>query len=207
MSETDSDRERELKYALESYEDYRKLTEAMAPETGRIQHNHYFDTKELTLAKARAILRLRVDSGRVILTLKVGQESQEVEGYFDSLELEEEVTVEALDLARDDGATLLALDAEPIRELTKRFGASLSLIPIAEMRNERRVVQDEYQLEIDRVNYSDGGESYEVEIETPDAMGAKDFIETKFQELSISAKPESKTKLERLLERWGKTPE
>ena len=87
-------RERELKFRFRCREGFLRAAEsARLGLPLRVDHleNHYFDTEDHRLVSSRVMLRLRAGES-FVLGLKVGSEPRP--GYFDSLELETELSRE-----------------------------------------------------------------------------------------------------------------
>lgn len=198
-------REKELKLDLVRREDYLKLISATilgVPDSTERQVNHYFDSSDFFLAERGAMIRLRL--ARVLtLTFKHGRETRDGSGYFDCVELETEVPRELLEEALQRPTVLAEHASPPAAALRRRFGA-LPLVYHGSVRNERlEYCSLSYPLVVDRVTFPDGGEAYELEIETEDQEGARRWIEGELRSRRIAFKPQHLTKLELLLEREG----
>jgi uncharacterized protein YjbK len=193
-------RECELKFQIPSAADFVELRDGSrwgTPGTPKQQVNHYFDTRELLLAKQRILLRIR-EEGAWWLTLKVGKEVSP--GNFDSLEVEHELpeTDAARAFARPE--TLLDMELEAITELRKRVGRP-PLVEIGALRNERvRREVDGWVLEIDRMCFPDSSELYELEMETEAVEAARAWVRREIEARGIRLEPLRQTKLERLLD-------
>ena len=196
-------RERELKYRIGSREDFLSLRDA--PDWGErgavlAQLNYYFDTADLTLARSRAMLRIRT-AGDCVLTLKCGVEARP--GYFDSLELEAEISEGSIAALLQKPATLLDLLLPPIEELKRRFGR-LEVSLLGRLHNERvRRTIDGLVLEVDRVTFPDGSELFELEIETDEILRAEAWVDSRLISHGLRLAPQRLTKLEELLKRQG----
>lgn len=204
-SEGKPPRERELKYRLLEREDYERLVRAddlgrRSP--ARRQENYYFDTADLRLLKAGAMLRLRREE-TLRLTFKQGGESQAMEGYFDAVEVECETAPEWLDQVLERPDRLLESPLPPAKEVRERFGRP-PLDLVGRLTNQRVQVAARYLLEVDHLSYPDGSESFEVEIETPDPEGARRWLEETLAARGIRAEPQRLTKLETLMRRFGR---
>ena len=129
-------RECELKYRILSAADFLELRDGSRWGTRRApqqQVNHYFDTRELLLAKQRILLRIR-EAEETWLTLKVGREVSP--GNFDSLEVEHELSKQDATRGLEAPGSLLDLELQAIQELRDRVGHP-SLVHIGTLRNER----------------------------------------------------------------------
>ena len=194
------DREAELKFMIRRRRDYLSLRDDPrwgSREPPVRQANHYFDTQDLALARAGVLLRIR-ETNRCVLTLKCGIQVEP--GFFDSLEIESVVPREVLVTALESPPSLLGLDLPPIAELGRRFPA-LDLVVAGTLENERaRRVVEGIVLEIDRLSFPDGTQSYELEIETEDRRGVAAWVETELSKAGIRLEPQPLTKFEQLLE-------
>jgi uncharacterized protein YjbK len=206
----DGMRETELKYAIRDRGDFLDLRDA-APwgerEEPESQINDYFDTVALALASRRILLRIR-SRGRgkadepAVLTLKYGREV--AEGLFDSMEVE--CTIDGLtrEAARSAPESLLALDVPPIIELRSLVGKPrLALAGSLSTERTRRRIQG-LVLEVDRLQFPDGSEAYELEVETCEPEAARRKVEALAVARGIRLDPLRVTKFERLLAHSGK---
>lgn len=192
-----AEREVELKFKIASRGDFLDLRDS--PQWGKRgtekgQVNHYFDTVDLRLVKAGALLRIR-EEGDCTLTLKCGREVSP--GLFDSREIDSPIGWRILKAAMEEPRSLLDLPLDPIHELKERFGLP-PLIFVGTLTNERvRRDHGGFRLEVDRLIFPDRSEEYELEIETHDTGGAMELV----SRLGLRLEPQRLTKLERLL-RW-----
>jgi len=193
-------REQELKYRLPRRADFLELRDGArwGPRSEpELQVNHYFDTAESRLLRSRILLRIREVKGTFVLTIKFGREVRP--GYFDSLELEAEIERGLALAAASEPDALLRSPLEPIAELLRRTGP-LQLISVGRLTNERvRREAAGHVLEVDRMQFPDGSESHELEIETEDAAGAAEWIQGEAARAGLLLEPMSLTKLEQLL--------
>ena len=207
-------RERELKYRLQSEADWRRLVECdrigerLATEW---QENRYYDSAECTLLRYGALLRIRRSGERSILTFKQGGESSSQPGYFDSVEVEADLTAEVAGLCHETPQHLWQLDLPPLRLLERRVGR-LVLTPIASSSTERRRWSvDGFVVELDAVRVPealrpDEQAFFEVEVETDEPGRARQFLEGLFESLGVAARAGGETKLEAVLRRSGLRP-
>ena len=197
-------RECELKFHIEERPDFLDLRDSERWGTRSVperQVNHYFDTEDLLLAKQRILLRIREAEG-CVLTLKCGREVSP--GNFDSLEIESEVSPGLLAAAREHPPMLLDLDLPGIDELKRRVG-HVALRTAGTLENERvRREIGGWTLEVDRLSFPDGTETYELEIETVDVDGARAWIDRELRSRGMRLEPQRRTKFERLLD-WYAT--
>lgn len=199
-----ANRECELKLCVESREGYLDLREADrwgSRGTPVRQVNYYFDTEDLSLGSQRMMLRVR-DAGRCILTLKCGREASP--GNFDSAEFEVEIPRQRLEAALERPDSLLDPELSPVAELLARVGR-LDLRLAGRLVNERVCREvDGWKLEVDRLTFPDGSESYELELETEDVDRARAWLEEELDARGIAHRPQRFTKFERLLEWYSR---
>jgi uncharacterized protein YjbK len=197
-----SGRECELKYRIVRREDFLDLRDGArwgarrAPES---QINHYFDTPDKLLPKSGILLRIRETRGRFLLTLKCATEVRP--GYFDSLELEAELDPVVARAALLEPNTLWEMPLTPLDELRRRCG-QMALVAIGQLANERvRREVEGHGLEIDRLQFPDGSETHELEIEiaSDEVAAAQAWVQHRVVGGGILLEPETKSKLERFL--------
>ncbi len=200
-------RERELKLEIQRREDYLELRDGAAWGTRAAperQINHYFDTPDDALLKSRTLLRIREESSKCLLTLKCGAEVRP--GFFDSLELESEVSPAALAEALDRPEAMLDWPHEALLELKRRFGRPrLRVSGRLENERVRREVAGE-RLDVDCLRFPDGSEAYELEIETQDLDRTQTWLTAALRSKGIHLEPQRQTKMERY-RRWRQAHE
>ena len=122
-------------------------------------------------------------------------------GFYDSLELEEALEDETFRAISSDPGSLLDLPVKAMEELRLRFGRP-PLERIGLLANERvRREVDGWTLDVDRILFPDGSESYELEIETDRAELARRWVDAEIRGRGLRLEPQRLTKLEQLLER------
>jgi len=197
--------EQEIKFELESAADFSRFLEgleaaAQMPARLLSQTNHYLDTRELTLAGRLVMFRIRESSG-VVITLKSGTHVED--GYFRSREVEAALDPALLDGILARPRTVYGLDVAPVQALCHDFG-ELQLECIGTLRNMRRVVVvDGHTVEIDQMQFGEGDEEYEVEIESARPDEVRHWCLERFRALGVEARPSTETKFQRLLGRLG----
>ena len=198
-------RELELKYHLAGKKDYQRLLEDCSPAPGSVyarQENYYFDSPDYEIALQDGMLRLRFDR-KLKLCFKLGREKPGHPGYFDALEVEEDLEPEFLQKALEAPRELARLELHPIKVLWRHF-KPLVLVKIGDLTTDRRYrMIDDFLLELDEVTYPDGGITHEVEIETLFPEKARQALLSRFNKLGIDARPQRKSKLQGLLKRQG----
>ena len=198
--------EQEIKIALPDRAAFDAVVRAFAAESRQPlrlveQTNHYFDTADLQLAKALVMLRVR-QADRAVVTLKSG--TQISDGCFRSRELEGEIDATEVDRLVADPARLYGLDLAPIETLRAEFGA-LPLRLIGNLRTQRHVFDvDEYRVEADAMLFEDGGEEFEIEIESEQPEEARRWCSQRLEALGVGGSPSNETKFQRVLRRLAR---
>jgi len=167
--------ENEIKIALGSLENYRKLIEFLEPMDNEYhQQNIFFDSEDRRLRAAGWALRVRVEESRGLVTLKsIASRKGPV---TTRKEIEAEVPRNVAEKLCEWPQELLSLSIEPIDILKRDFG-DIQLVPVSRFENLRRtrhmqIGNREYLLEIDRTDFSDGSTDYELEVELDDSSEA-----------------------------------
>jgi len=171
-------RERELKLVLAEKGDHTRLCAALVGfEEEVVQTNLYFDEQRI-LADQGMMLRLRLESIRSLLTLKIKKSSDR--GIFDSEEIEQEIEQS---LARDiEGGRhqVGSLDAIPLVQARSMCGNPLlHLQEWGRVRNTRRVylVRPDWRIEVDETEFPGAVYRWEVEVECEDEMAVRKYLE------------------------------
>ena len=196
-------REQELKLRLASQEEYDALTKD--PSFGEmldtvLQENHYFDSADLEIARGGAIFRVRrFQDSRLVLGFKAGFEDPERPGFFDSVEVESEISGEIFDAAHSDARALIDSGTPAALAMTKRF-------PDIELRYlgmlHTRQLGD-LLVELDHVTFPGGDEGFEVEVETPEPEVARVTLKAELERRGIPLRAQAQTKLEQFLRQTG----
>jgi uncharacterized protein YjbK len=192
-------RERELKYVLASRGDYDRLLclGIGVPLGTEEQENYYFDTPERSLLEQGILLRLR-RSDRLVLTLKHGGERERAAGYFDALEVEAEAPASLLEAALRRPGVLLELDLPPCAALRERWRGRDLVFAGCLWTTRRRWDVGPFVVEVDRLQFPDASESWELEIETADPETARLWVEREIAARGIRLQPQRRTKREEL---------
>lgn len=201
--------ENEIKIALGSLENYRKLIEFLEPMDNEYhQQNIFFDSEGRRLRAAGWALRVRVEESRGLVTLKsIASRKGPV---TTRKEIETEVPCSVAEKLCEWPQELLSLSIEPIDILIRDFG-DIQLVPVSRFENLRRTRQmqignREYLLEIDRTDFSDGSTDYELEVELDDSSEADKVaghLLRLFDSLKIPYEYQPDSKLARALYRTG----
>ncbi len=192
--------EKELKYSIPDRASLEKLVSHFQSAFPAVrQTNHYFlGNTRGPLARGHAMLRLRAERKRWILTFKSGLVVES--GCFTSAETEAEVgTAEARRMMRE-GIKPSASSPGPIKAAAgidrsrtfKVAGASVT-------RRVKAPIPTGDFIEIDSCDFPGGARDFEAEIETRRPAKARRCIEALFRELGIRVIPQTRTKYERFL--------
>jgi inorganic triphosphatase YgiF len=201
--------EEELKIDIAGREAHERIRERLGeiclePPKVLEQRNFYFDTADLRLAGAGAMLRLRSEGagGGKILTYKNGPPPED--GVFRAQEYETPLSERHARRILEQPSQIYQYRLPPVEKLEEDFGL-LPLELIGELRNERRrCVLEGFTVELDRMSFAGGGEAYELEIETADPAAVRRWCEDLLAELGVEWKYSDCTKFERLLRRMGR---
>jgi inorganic triphosphatase YgiF len=197
----------EIKIQLESFTDYLKLLGYLGPiDREEHHHNAFFDSPQKELLGAGYVLRVRSTDRAGSITLKSAGTQR------DNLAIREETIGEVGSvLARriiDGHADLMALETEPV-QMVRRMFPELKPQLMLQFRNERhvkryRLGECDIELEIDKTEFADGSNEYEIEVE----LGDLDQFEPVnacllklLQTLSIPYIGQTRSKFERALTR------
>jgi len=198
--------ERELKLALTEAQARRLETRLGPPDRVTRQRNHYFDTPDGALRRARCGLRLRgEDDRRYLLTLK--GPSRTVAGLVERFEAERELTRAEADALLAGGVDLTQTRLALPPELAAH-GGGMRCAQLGALENERRswrLPASALVLEIDRTHHADGTLDCELELEFdaqagPDAA-ALAWVRRLLVDASVPWRPQTRGKLQRFLER------
>jgi len=162
--------------------------------------NIYFDTPERSLEQGKRMLRLRIVDAAEGGILCYKGPTEHRDGVFRAEELE-------WDLEADEAAAFLADPSTQESRLTPLFPdlALTLLAAFGEIRVERAAyaLGSGLQLEMDHVEYSDGSEDAELEVEAPEhRIGeARDLLGRILHKSGVSAIAQERTKYQRFLSR------
>jgi uncharacterized protein YjbK len=201
-------REEELKYRVGAAEDLDRMARRLGP-PARVEHqrNVYFDTEDLALHRAGALVRLRRCAGAAggLLTVKIAERIES--GFIAAREDERAVgEAEAAALLAAPDAWLRAccgLDLAP-EALARAGGRPLGVA--GELCTHRRsFAVPAGSLALDVVALT-GRTEYEIELETADRAAGTAFLEGLLARLGIAAWKESEPKTGRLFRRTIRNP-
>ncbi len=195
-------REIEIKLRLEGRAEYDKLCRALgAPEEEWEQVNHYFRSEDGRIPGREGVIRVRLERGRAVLTVKLGALK---DGLASAREFEEpwRGPLEEIPPSSDAiwGAGHAGLEA-----LERKAGRRFPLVWIGRMTNRRRLYRtpDGLRLEVDASRFPDGEEDYEVEVETDDPERDRGLLEALLARSGVRFTPQPATKYQRFLQHLG----
>jgi uncharacterized protein YjbK len=195
-------REIEIKLRLEGREQYEKLCQAMGtPEDSWDQINHYFRSEDGKIPGEEGVIRIRLERGGALLTVKLGA----LRDGLASAQEYEEVWPGPLEEMPPSSSAIRATGHAGLKALEHRAGRQFSLVWIGKMVNRRRLYRtsDGLSMEVDASRYPDGLEDYEVEVETEEPERDRSLLEGLLSRLGIHYTPQPATKYQRFLQHLG----
>ena len=193
--------EKELKYKIETEEDYIKITNVLKNQyryDGLVQENYYYDTKDMFLLKNGSILRARIEGNKVIITFKTLKNNKD--GYFISDEIESITDIDKFRNVLSDKVYILDL-CENSKNIIENITRDDKLFLIGKIRNEgQSFYYGDIVFELDRVDFGMGIFDYEIEVESQNEKEARVILQNLFNELNIKYQIQKKTKYQRFLE-------
>jgi uncharacterized protein YjbK len=209
MESAEKNLEIEIKLQLTSFTDYLKLVGFLGQiESEEHQVNGFFDTEDRQLAKAGWAFRVRAEDRRGLVTIKsistrtgMAVIRQEIEA-----EIPRGTAMEALNLHTD----VLALEIMPVQFIKRDF-PNIQLAKLIQFNNTRqkklfRIGDNNFLLEVDKSEYSDGSVDYELEVELNDTKQievVEDHLRKLFGSLGIPFERQAESKFSRALCRAG----
>ena len=197
----------EIKIQLESFTDYLKLLGYLGPiDREEHHHNAFFDSLEKELAGAGYVLRVRSTDQAGSITLKSSGSQR------DALAVREEIIGEIGSvMARriiEGHADLMTIETEPV-VVVRRMFPDLKPQLMLQFRNERHVKRHrlgecDIEFEIDKTEFADGSNEYEIEVELADVdqfEPVNTCLMRLLHTLSIPYIAQTKSKFERALTR------
>lgn len=205
--ESNIHREIEIKLDLSSFTNYLKLLGFLGQiEHEELQQNGFFDSEDRKLAKAGWALRVRVEKKRGLVTIK----SIPVKPGLAVIRQEIEAEIprrDAIDILNGD-MDVMILEVMPVQYIKDKI-AKVSVEPLVKFDNLRqkklfKIDDSSYMLEIDKTEFSDGSNDYELELEMSDTS-RMDTIEAAlrrlFSQLGIPFVRQKESKFARALKR------
>jgi uncharacterized protein YjbK len=197
-------REIELKYRLEDRATYEKLCREMGdPLDAWEQINHYFRSADGKMPGAEGVIRIRLEKGKAVLTVKLGA----LKNGLASAQEYEEPWQGPLEEMPPSSNSLWESGHAGLRVLEQRFGQRFPLVWAGKMVNQRNLYRSAEGLciEVDGSRYPDGEEDYEVEVETESPERDRSLLVALLQNLGIRFVPQHATKYQRFLKHLGGT--
>jgi inorganic triphosphatase YgiF len=203
-------REIELKLAVEDGDALAAVADAIGGDADApvLQENHFFDTEDLALDKARWAVRLRYEAGVAFITFKGPSKGS---GAMTDRAEEEWIISEgeADDMARGELDPVywlterqdLIKEQRAVADALVKLAAKKPLSPVGKFENERTRIysnlkvggkEEPIVLELDRTAFPDGTLAAEVELEIDAGSNAKAF-EAALKAVCKGANVETKT--------------
>jgi len=201
---TPAHREIELKYRLDGQDAHQRLCRALGPPLSEsTQINHYFRSPDGRVPGDRGVIRIRVEEGRAVLTVKLGGPLRR--GLASSVEHESPWNGPLQEIPRGAARALWEGGSQGMRALREAFGGPSELRWVGSMENRRRVYlgPEGLRLEVDASRYAGGQEDFEVEVETADPERDRPRLEALLKGLGIRCEPQAETKYQRFLRHAG----
>ena len=192
----------ELKYRLKT-KDYQRLCRHLGrPQADFEQENHYFQSADGKIPGARGVIRIRLERGNVLFSVKLGGRLEE--GLISAREYEEPWKGD-LDVMPPPAAAFWDFGYAGMKVLERDAGGRFPLVWAGKMVNRRKVYPFEggLSLEVDASRYPDGHEDFEVELETEQPEKARPRLRALLDRLGISFEPQTATKYQRFLRHTG----
>ena len=192
-------REIEVKLRLEGRAQYEELCRKMGDPVGAWEQvNHYFRSADGKIPGEEGVIRIRLEMGKAVLTVKLGVLTN---GLARAQEYEEPWSgpVEEMPPSSD---SLWGSGHGGLKALEQRFGKRFPLVWVGAMVNQRKLYRsvEGLSMEVDASRYPDGYEDYEVEVETESPERDREILETLLENLGIRFVPQTATKYQRFLE-------
>jgi len=201
---TSGHRETELKVRLEGRGAYEALCRGLGtPQAETLQVNHYFRSPDGRVPGARGVIRIRVEEGRAVFTVKIGGPLRL--GLASSVEYEDPWNGPIEEIPTSAAESLWVGGFEGMKALEAAFGGRCLLVWAGSMETRRRVYRlpAGLCLEVDACRYTPGAEDFEVELETGDPERDRPRLEALLAALGIRCEPQGETKYQRFLRHAG----
>ncbi len=189
----------ELKLRLEAREAYEGLCRKLGrPEVAWEQINHYFQSEDGRIPGSRGVIRIRLEKGKALLTVKLGALHN---GLATAQEYEETWPGPAGRMP-PSSSEIWETGHAGLKALEQQFGGPFPLKWVGSMANLRKIYRtnEGLCLEVDASRYPDGHEDYEVEVETDDPQRDRGLLEGLLSRLGIPFTPQPATKYQRFLQ-------
>lgn len=182
--------------ALEFFQAYGTTKALRVP-----QFNNFYDGGLGELSSRKAVLRLRMDDRKGLVTIKEKVAGGGIHGGISTTkETEEEIPLSEAELILQSPNVFLDMSiSRPIYTYLRETFHPSSVKSLGGFRMERsKVLWHELLLEIDRVHYS-FGELYEIELETADPGRCKPLLEAALRGAGIRFLDSETTKFHRFI--------
>jgi len=192
-------REIELKLSLEGRVQYEELCRKMGdPVDAWEQVNHYFRSADGKIPGEEGVIRIRLERGKAVLTVKLGVLKN---GLARAQEYEEPWSGPGGEMPPPSDS-LWGSGHGGLKALEQRYGKRFRLVWVGAMVNQRKIYRSVEGLcmEVDASRYPDGEEDYEVEVETESPERDREILETLLKNLGIPFVPQTATKYQRFLQ-------
>ncbi len=192
-------REVELKYRLKSRGDYEALCHRLGnPAEEFEQVNHFFRSRDGRVPGSRGVIRLRLEKGKALFTVKLGGALEE--GLVSADEYEEPWKG-SLENLPPNAEALWDEGYAGMKAVADAFGGPHPLVWAGKMINRRKVynLSEGICLELDASLYPDGHEDFEVEVETEKPEEDRERLRNLLERLGVDNEPQTETKYQRFL--------
>ncbi len=193
-------RETELKYAFSDEQGYKTLCNFLSPPQDEFdQYNHYFYSADKALPGPHGLIRIRVEKGKTLFTVKL--EATLSGGLLTCNEYEIPLPY-GVEWYISCPSRLWSTGNLGMELLEKLHGRRVPLVWAGRLVNHRTLFAWDRgkMLEVDASFFPDGHKDYEVELETAYPETDRSLLLRLFDSLGISVQPQTKTKYQRFLE-------
>ena len=161
------------------------------------QVNHYFRSEDGAIPGEEGVIRIRLEKGRAVFTVKLGA----LEGGLATAQEYEEAWQGPQQEMPPPSSAMWDAGHSGLRALEEKFGRRFPLVWVGRMVNRRRLYETAEGLcvEVDASKYPDGEEDYEVEVETDDPERDRGLLEALLTGMGIRFSPQPATKYQRFL--------
>ncbi len=192
-------KEIEIKFRLEGKSNYEKLCQAMGPPIEeREQVNHYFQSHDGLIPGDNGVIRIRVEAGKPMFTVKLG--GTLIGGVAVSQEYEEPWP-DLVDEWSSLSDRLWEVGHAGMEALEKEAGKRFNLVWVGQMSNNRKFyrLSEDLCLEVDASCYSNGKKDYEIEVETEKPDDVQEYLKTFLETMGVRYSLQTETKYQRFL--------
>ena len=194
-------KEQELKLLLKK-DTYQILLQNSELKNELIQTNYYFDTPNLILEQNGMTLRIRQENDKWLLCLKVKNPANDINSYTSSLEFEQLITYETLNICTNNPVAINNWIPKEGRGYINDFINNLRLLgSIKNTRYSVKLFNDIFHTyDLDHSIFPNGNEAYELEVEgIKDENDSKEIMD-EFKKLKLDFIINNKSKYKRFVE-------